>query len=129
MSLTKHDVWEMSKTVSCYFAGDVSLKDAVEEVVARQKAATPEHKAARHEYPALLEGQLTALRVQVTATVDSIILLEGLPESLSMWRTADLTKYLGAAQQYDIDELLVAAILAQPNVGLLFDRVEPAYDE
>lgn len=129
MSLTKHDVWEMSKTVSCYFAGDVSLKDAVEEVVARQKAATPEEKAALHEYTALLEGQLTALRVQVTATVDSIILLEGLPESLSMWRTADLTKYLGAAQQYDIDELLVAAILAQPNVGLLFDRVEPAYDE
>lgn len=129
MSLTKHDVWEMSKTVSCYFAGDVSLKDAVEEVVARQKAATPEEKAALHEYTALLEGQLTALRVQVTATVDSIILLEGLPESISMWRTADLTKYLGATQQYDIDELLVAAILVQPNVGLLFDRVEPAYDE
>ena len=129
MSLTKHDVWEMSKTVSCYFAGDVSLKDAMEEVVARQKAATPEEKAALHEYTALLEGQITALQIQVTATVDSIILLEGLPESLSMWRTADLTKYLGATQQYDIDELLVAAILVQPNVGLLFDRVEPAYDE
>lgn len=129
MSLTKHDVWEMSKTVSCFFAGDVSLKDAMEDVVARQKAATPEERTALHEYTALLEGQITALQVKVAATVDSIILLEELPESISMWRTADLTKYLGATQQYDIDELLVAAILVQPNVGLLFDRVEPAYDE
>lgn len=129
----KHDVWEWSRDMSMYLAGVPSREllavDANAKMIDLVEASTEEQKDEIVAWATELRERIHDIQIQAETTAKMIIETLGIPTEVGLWRTADLTKYLGATQKYDNNELLVSGVLAVPNLELLFEMVEPDYDE
>lgn len=129
MSFSKHNVWEMSRDISAFFAGDERYKEAAAIALERQQVVSEEDKAEIALHAGAIKAEAAALQEQLAVTAALILETEELPKNIAEWREADLTKYIAAAQKYEVHELLVGAVLAAPNISLMFDFLEPANDE
>lgn len=131
--LFKHDVWEWSRDMSVYIGGSPSRKAMAENAHAEMdrilETATDENKEEIIEFATGLRERIAAIQEQVNVNINAILMELDLTPEIGLWRTADLTRYLGAAQQYENSELIISSVLATPNVEMLFELVEPGYDE
>lgn len=131
--LYKHDVWEWSRDMSVYLGGSPSRKEmaelAHEELDRVLETATDENKEEIIEYATGLRERIEAIQDEINVNIGAILDELQLTPEIGLWRTADLTRYMGAAQQYANSEFLISAVLATPNVEMLFEAVEPGYDE
>lgn len=131
--LYKHDVWEWSRDMSVYLSGVPSRKAMAEnahnEMDRILETATEENKEEIIEFATDLRHKIATIQANLNVTIEAILQELELTPEIGLWRTSDLTRYMGAAQQYEQPDLLISAVLASPNVELLFELVEPGYDE
>lgn len=133
MTLYKHDVWEWSRDMSVYLGGSPSRKELAENARLQMdlliNTATEENKEEIIEWATGLRLRIAAIQEVTNDNINAILESTGITPEIGLWREAELTRYIGAAQRYENSDLLVSAVLAQPNVEILFEMVEPGYDE
>lgn len=123
--VTERKVWELVRAVSLTTAGDATYEAEMKAGFEWVDSLGEADRAKFDTFNEALEAASRELSNTLAKTVVFIIEMNNLPLTTDKWREADLFTFLGAAQKYEMHELLVSAILAQPNVELFMEILEP----